>query len=119
MSERYEQYRKCREQGMTYAEIGKMFGVSRQSVQSLLTGLGNPTKINAINKVRYVGLRNWMRSEYVGISDLAEQCDITISTMYKYIVYDGRMKKFAIDEILRITGMTYEECFGEEDGGLR
>lgn len=42
--ERILEYKKLREEGLTYEEIGKKFGITRQAVQSFLTaGLDNPS----------------------------------------------------------------------------
>ena len=71
-------------------------------------------QMNAVVKVRYIGLRKWMISNKVTIAELERRCGGE-RTFYHCLI-SGRHapSKKTIDAILRTTGLTYEECFKED-----
>lgn len=113
MSKRADLVRRLHSKGLTYEEIGEIFGVSKQRVFEIAHSKdGDGFHVNAIVKIKYVGLRNWMLEHRVKISDLEKQCG---SRMHKSLTGECDPSKKNIDKILAITGMTYEECFMEEE----
>lgn len=116
MAKRVELYRRLREKGMTYKEIGELFGVTKQAVHDTVAKNRDGFYESAAQKVRYIGLRNWMLENRVNISELSKRCGVVRETLYHNVVRECDPRKKTIDAILRVTGLTYEECFkGEEE----
>lgn len=107
----------CR--GMSLKEIGTALGVDTSRAWQLIhyDYPGDRFRDKGVNKVRYVGLRKWMLENRVTIAELSRRAGT--SDLYNSLCDDHEPRKFTIDAILRVTGMTYEECFGMEDGGLK
>lgn len=104
---------KCLEDGMSYAEIAREFGVSRQCVHQRVYKYNN-FKVKETTCV-YNGLRNWMNQHHVRVSKLILMLDDDSphrQTMYGYLNGKHDMPKSAIDAILKVTGLTYEQAFG-------
>ena len=113
MAKRLEIYRKMREEGMTYEQIGRIYGVSRQAVYDTLHyQRGDGFHWSAIKKIRWVGLRDWMLSNRVTFTKLGELTGV--KNFRATIHSDCEPRKSTIDAILKVTGLTYEECFREE-----
>ena len=113
MNSRYEIMRKLHDEGMTYEQIGKCFGISKQAVhQKLERGPTDHFREGATRKVKYIGLREWMINNRVSMTKLEELC--SISKAYRPLVGCGQPSKKTIDAILAVTGLTYEECFKED-----
>lgn len=115
MAKRVELYRRLREKGMTYEEIGELFGVSKQCVHDAVTKNRDGFHEAATLKIRYSGLRNWMLENRIGLNDLSKRCGVARERLYHNLVRECDPRKNTIDAILAATGLTYEECF-KEDG---
>lgn len=114
MKKRADMARSLREKGLTYQEIGETLGISKQAVYQDVNKKHksrNNVHISTLEKVRYLGLRQWMMDNYVSVSGLARL--IGVSHLYASLCGDCEPKKSTIDAILSVTGMTYEECFKE------
>lgn len=114
MVKRDELIKKLRSEGMTYEKIGELLGVSRQAVHQI----ANKTSKDYLHektisqKVKYVGLRKWMLKNRVSMTKLGQLCGMT--KINKSLTGDFEPRKNTIDAILRVTGLTYEECFKED-----
>lgn len=109
-----------REQGMTYQQIADHFGISYQAVAQTLAKY-NPNKFCFVRPSGcvYTGLRNWMNKNKVGISEFVRRCGVencycNKNRMVGYLSGKTDPPKRTIDKILAVTGLTYEEAFGEE-----
>ena len=112
MAKRVELYLRLREKGMTYEEIGELFGVSKQCVyETIHRGTDNFHKASVL-KVKYVGLRNWMLDNRVNIGELEKR--VGGQRLHTALKVNGNPRKDTIDKILAATGLTYEECFRED-----
>lgn len=106
-----------RKKGMTYREIADKYGVSFQSVHSTCIRQDGTYRVHIIHKKGciYPNLRKWLNEDRV-------RRDAFFKSMKGYPVREymkgeRQPKKNAIDLMLKITGMTYEELFKEEDYG--
>jgi predicted DNA-binding protein YlxM (UPF0122 family) len=115
MAKRVDVYRALREKGMTYEEIGEIFGVTRQAVHDAVSKNRDGFRESTVLRVQYVGLRDWMLTNRVGLCELADRCNIDRSVIGTNLIRKNNMRKSTIDAILRVTGLTYEECFKEDD----
>lgn len=61
----------------------------------------------------YPSIDAWLRANNVSVMELARRVEISQQSMS--LLMNGRTlpRKRTIDKILRITGMTYEEAFGD------
>lgn len=111
MAKKLEVYKRLREKGMTYDEIGEVFGITKQAVHDTLSHQRDGFREKTILKIKYVGLRNWMLENRITITELEHRCGRRITSL-THDHYD--LSKKNIDAILSVTGLTYEECFKEE-----
>lgn len=105
--------RRLHEKGMTYEEIGDLFGITKQAAQQAASA-GDGMHVTTIQGIKYVGLRNWMLKNRVGIRELSRRCGV--ASLSKTLTGNVSPRKNTIDAVLSVTGLTYEECFREESG---
>lgn len=65
------------------------------------------------SEVVYPGLNRWMRKNDMSTRELSRKLDMCNQTVYRWLKGDVDIRKYGIDKILRLTGMTYEEAFGD------
>lgn len=108
--------------GVTYEEIGKMLGVSKQRVAQIA-----PAKIYSRffreitpKQCVYTGIRNWMNENKITLSELSRRV-YGNGTPNNYHQTTRMLRcggdytnKWMIDKILSVTGLTYEEAFKKE-----
>lgn len=115
MSKR-DEFAALRETGLTYREIGEIYGCSRQNVEFHLAER-KPRKGVSENKCAYDGLRNWMNENHVCISDLlrkmygCEPSNSEVKRCSNLLKGKARPKMEEIDAIISATGLSYEELF--------
>lgn len=109
---RSEIFRKLRDEGLSYEQIGRIYGISRQAVHQALTPRDG-FRESAVQKIPYIGLREWMLSNRITLSMLDE----LIGTTGLHSTFNRKYepRKRTIDAILTVTGLTYEECFREKN----
>lgn len=98
--------------GCTYEEIGKCFGVSKQNVQQMLTA----KKIGVIRKKSvYPAIDVWLFDNGLSWNALGSMMSDNVKINDIYKIRDGKrhLRLDHIKAILKITGMTFEEAFGE------
>lgn len=61
----------------------------------------------------YPGLEAWMHENRVTLRAMADMCGVQYATMHRWITGKISMTKRNIDKILSVTGLTYEEAFGD------
>lgn len=107
-------YLEERAKGLTYRKIAEKYGVSYQAVYSAcarLDGTYHNTVITEKGCI-YPNLRAWLNADRARRNRFFEAmkgCSIR-----EYMKGARQPKKGAIDKMLEITGMTYEELFKEE-----
>ena len=116
MIRRSDEIRMMHDNGMTYDEISQYFGVSKQAVHQMSgrRGPGDGLHEGTLRKVKYPGLRNWLLTNRVCIRDLERACG-GASRFHSCLIGPCDPSKKSIDAILAATGLTYEECFKEEE----
>lgn len=114
---------KLRDQGMTYKQIAQEMGVSKSYIGQLLGGY-DPYHFQYISKEGciYPGLRKWMNDNKVCRTELVRRMgknawSYSVSAMTSMMMGRTMPTKYSIDAILRVTGMTYEQCFGGVGNG--
>lgn len=111
-----------RDSGMTYQQIADKYGVSKQYV-GIVCGKANTKAFQVIKEdgCIYPNLRNWMNKNKVSRGELIRMMGATYAhqtftmKLSGYMRGESEPKKGYIDNLLRVTGMTYEELFYRED----
>ena len=113
MTKRSEVIVKLHEMGLTYEQIGDMFGVSKQAIHHASVERDG-FRPSTIGRIKYVGLRNWMFANRCKLSDLEKMVGGS-RRLSSCLTGKHEPGKKTIDAILRVTGLTYEECFKEDE----
>lgn len=119
-----EQMKMLRDQGLKYAEIARICGVSRQYVYVVCgkASHGHFTPISC-NACVYPHLRKWLNENKVSKAEFFRRMGFTINPknygrLESYLSGKCQPRKSYIDRMLRVTGMNYETLFyteAEED----
>lgn len=103
--------------GMTYDEVAKIVGLSRQRVYQLI-GRADTKLFRHIDADRcvYVGIRDWLNENKVSVSELTRRMYGNFHTENQNRVSSmlrgsEKITKYQIDKILKATGLTYENAF--------
>ncbi len=64
--------------------------------------------------MKYLGIEKYIGIEGISLREFAKRCDMPVSTISRFVNGKTDIKKSNIDKILKVTGMTYEQCFDEE-----
>ena len=117
---KYELYRQERNKGLTFQEIADKYGVSRQYVAQACAGCCH-VRFMPIDEKRciYPNVRKWMNDNRVSVAELTRRiciknCSEPQIKVGKYLRGYYNPRKSTIDNLLAITGLTYEEFFERE-----
>lgn len=116
IDQKVEMYR-MRLEGKSYQAIADRFGVSRQYVHQLFGQKYKSEPYRNVN-VQYTGLRKWMNESNYSVAKLARESgctDHSYGTITSYLQGSPRMDIDSIRKILRFTGLTFEDAFGETE----
>ncbi len=113
MEEKFE----LREQGLTYTQIAEILGISKQAVRQSLAKY-NPKHFQPFNEEGciYKGLREWLNRNKVSRTELIRRTGYLphttkIQRLSLCLKGEAEFKKCEIDDILAVTGLTYEQAF--------
>lgn len=107
-----EKYIALRKSGMSYDAIAKKCGVSKQAVHSAIKKHDNTTINIKPQSVVFPGLRKWMCDNHIFISDLERMTGKCL----RQALSSGKISGKGIAAVLKATGLSYEQAFGEVDG---
>lgn len=116
-----EEKRALRGKGLTYAEIAKELGISKQAVAQVLSKeQKSHFRPWTSDRCIYVGVRNWMNENQITMAELLRRFGFQPGSAlhYRYRDYlsgQTELRKHTIDKLLEITGLAYEEAFRQED----
>lgn len=122
MTERTKAYIQARESGLSYREIGEMFGVSFQTVAQVC-GKYQPRQFQFVTETGcvYPNLRKWMNENRVSRREVVRRMGLidtnpgSVSLFGDYMRGKHDPPKRVIDKLLEVTGMTYEVLFYREE----
>ena len=103
-----------REKGFTLQEIADKFECSKQYVNQVLGCCGRVTNVNR-TKCIYPNIFSYRRNNNISQEKFAEILGTTQPTLSRYLNGTREIPKSFIDDVLRVTGMTYEEAFKTEE----
>lgn len=100
--------------GYTFQEIGDKYGVTGVAVREALeqAGRGNYWAKNARSRCVYKGLGYWIGIKSMNAKRISEKTGISSGTIERALKGENVCKN-VIDAILKLSGLTYEEAFGE------
>lgn len=64
--------------------------------------------------MKYPRIEKYIGIEGMSLREFSKKCGIAASTMSRFLNGKTDIQKRNIDKILKVTGLTYEECFSEE-----
>lgn len=124
MYETRDAARELRMQGLTFAEIGKRLGVTKQRVAQCCAGMDSKRTAWACHKedldgIVYANLKIWMLENKVSIPELMRKIGLdTGSSSSKHFRnrLEGKtqLPMREIKKILAVTGGTFEQMFGND-----
>ena len=106
-----------RAKGKTHREIAEMFGVSRQRVAQIC---GRNTGVNfkgwTPERCIYPNIRNWMNENQISMNEFLRRLGQNPGTenrtrYYSYFRGKAYPQKKAIDKMIAVTGLTYEQLW--------
>lgn len=101
-----------RTDGYTMQEIADEFGMTRENVRLVINGLLDKKPPSTGNM--YPAIWRALRRKGISISEISRKTKISNATLYRAVSPNGNPNKRTIDAILAVTGLTYEDAFGEE-----
>ncbi len=112
---RLEIMRDLRSQGLSYEEIGREMGISKQRVYQLIGGYTKHSVIVRPEQCVYPAIRFWMLENNVSFSGFSRMMYGQLHNEQRGILCNAlkgsNCSKSMIDKILKITGLTYEVAF--------
>ena len=121
MHETRDAARELRMQGLTFVEIGKRLGVSKQRIAQCCAGMNPEATAWACHKkdlesIAYAGLKKWMLENRVSVPELMRRIGLdTGSSRSKHFRnrLEGKTQLpiSEIKKILAVTGGTFEQMF--------
>lgn len=108
-------------EGLNYRQIAEVVGCSRRHVSSILRGTVI-RNFRPITNCIWPGLARWMNENECSKTELLRKMggnpwDCTLKRLSSWMQGEYDPPKREIDKILKVTGMTYEECFGGAEDG--
>lgn len=103
-----------RKNGSSLQEIADCFGVTKSLISRLSCQSGfrfRSTYKSA--KVIYPSIAKYLKTNRLSVCSFADLCGVSRRMMYTFLAGKVCASKYTIDQILRVTGMTYEEAFSE------
>jgi transcriptional regulator with XRE-family HTH domain len=108
-------------EGVSVLELARQFGVSRTRIYQILDEDKIALfKVTTEEQCIYPKWRNWMNENRVSKQDLLRQlglvnANVNRSRLRAYMTGQCYPQKHTIDDLIRITGLTFEELFYREE----
>lgn len=110
-----ETAKKMLDNGCTYQEVAKHFGVSRQRVHALFPYISKRARHKAgeYNYI-YPNVNKYMKDNKISLMEMYRKTGINYNQLHRIFYGESNPSKKTIDKLLDYTGMTYEEMFYQE-----
>lgn len=111
-----------RENGFTYRKIAEELHVTRQCVWSTAKRYGVAGKNvhpSTISRIKYNGIKKWIYKN-MSIDSFCRKCGEKFgigSRTYRFLIGDTEGDINIIKNILSVSGLTFEEAFGDDKYG--
>ena len=115
--EKLAEIKRMRSEGMTIQKIADHYGCSRQNISEILCRAHGKRRATHKNKCIYPGISRWMHENGYSITKMCEEFGMNKGTLGKYMQGTRDIRIRTIREIMRITGLSFEEAFGGVEDG--
>lgn len=108
--------------GMTLAEIAVKEGLTRQRVHQIVRnnyGISE-FQLKKINMVLFPAIRDWMIGYKITLKEFCETVskasnnEVSANSVEKFLINGSKTSVCLIQDILKVTGMSFEEAFRED-----
>ena len=108
--------------GMTLTEIAEKEGLTKQRVHQIVRKDYGITEfqLNKINMVLFPAIRDWMIGYKITLKEFCETVsntshnEVSEKSVEKFLVNGSKTNVNLIQDILKVTGMSFEEAFKED-----
>lgn len=116
IDQKVEAYR-MRLEGATLQSIADRFEVSLEWIRQIVPPIeGKTWSLEGMrNRCVYPGIAQWLYENRCTYAKLAELIGVPQASVSRWMNGVHKPNKPTIDKILKVTGMTYEQAFGEEE----
>ena len=106
-----------RASGMTFEEIGKKHGVSKQYAHQEICKFvrAGQGRRFVSTKFRYPTLAHWLNQNSMSVLELSKNTDVSMATIYR-LMRGLTVSLSTVQKILSFTGLTFEELFEAQEG---
>ncbi|MBR4934481.1 MAG: helix-turn-helix transcriptional regulator [Anaerotignum sp.] len=105
--------RMMRLDGKSVRDVAEVLKLSEDDVSHVYCAKRYKRSMIGFDTTRHYGLDRWMRHHGMTRVMVADKSGITYSTLCNIMNGDVDVSKKHIDKLLKFTGLTYEEAFGE------
>lgn len=105
--------RMMRLDGKSVKQVAERLKVDEDDVSHVYCVKKYTRSLVGFDSPKYYGLDRWMRHHGMTRVMVADKSGITYSTLCNIMNGDVDVSKKYIDKLLKFTGLTYEEAFGE------
>lgn len=100
--------------GATYQEVADKFGVSRQYIHKVVDGFWESKHSVRKSKCIYPNIHAWLKRNRMTQGEFGTKIGVHQGHIWRLLSGTTKLTKDRIDQILEITGMSYEEAFKTE-----
>ena len=101
--------------GASYQEVADELGTTRQNVQQTYKYLFDNKMAVREGSCVYPNIYKWLKTNRVSKAEMARRMGISNPQFSRILSAKGTTTKERIDQILEITGLTYEEAFTKKE----
>ena len=103
------------ESGCTFAQVGRNLGCSPQYIRFVFGAkfseqLKKAKQNKRLSRCKYPAILQWIFDNDMTIEAFAGACYLSITTI-KAMLYKGLVSEMTVEQVLRVTGMSFEEAF--------
>lgn len=108
--------------GMTLLQIAEKEGLTKQRVHQIVKKDYGITEfqLNKINMVLFPAIRDWMIGYKITIKEFCDNVskishnEVSANSVEKFLTNGSKTSVCLIQDILKVTGMSFEEAFKED-----
>jgi DNA-binding phage protein len=99
--------------GESMASVARDFDLTRSRIEQIVHFKSRRTHWG--DSCVFPAIKAWMQTNRIAWNEFSEMCDLSYQTLRHALSDGGNPTKRVIDEVLKLTGMSYEEAFAKEE----
>lgn len=119
---RNEKIKEMYDSGMTLVQIAEKEGLTKQRVHQIVRKkIGfSEYQLNKINMVLFPSIRDWMIGYKITLKEFCDTVsktshnEVSAKSVEKFLINGSKTSVCLIQDILKVTGMSFEEAFKED-----